>query len=293
MMPLLLPWGNKARKLEFLMKDALKKQCDYVITTGGPQSNHARMTAAAARKCGLIPVLVLEGNDPGHRQGNLLLDHILGAEIVFSGERHAEAVMDDIEKDLLAAGKKPYRVPLGGSSPLGALGYVECVKEMIEQGRSLGITPSAFYVAAGSCGTLAGMALGKSIFQYYPDLIGVAVSANAGQKREQTIRLIMEMAALINYPANLEQAGSLFNIDDGFIGQGYGIPTDECLQAMILLAQTEGIITDLVYSAKALSALIDHVKSGRYGKDESIIFVHTGGVPANFSYSSVILKGGV
>ena len=156
--------GNKARKLEFLLGEALSLGCDTVVTCGGPQSNHARMTAAAGRKYGMEPVLVLEGDDPGHRMGNLLLDSLFGAELVFTGDKPAESVMKEVEERLLASGKKPYMVPLGGSTPLGALGYVLCAQEIVSQCKALDIEPKAVYLAAGSLGTLAGLLLGRFIY---------------------------------------------------------------------------------------------------------------------------------
>ncbi|HHW18783.1 MAG TPA: D-cysteine desulfhydrase family protein [Firmicutes bacterium] len=306
--------GNKARKLELLMGEAVSLGSDHVITTGGPQSNHARMTAAAGRKLGMQPVLVLEGEDPCVRQGNLLLDHILGAEIIFSGARPPEEVMAEVKEDLEKRGKRPYLIPLGGSNALGALGYVSCVEEMNRQAEGAGVRPRAVYVATGSSGTLAGLVLGKILTGASFEVKGVAVSPGAAEKEGRAVELVLEAIQLIRSrledspgpgaldpdhaamlerirDASLEKVRRHVAVIDGFVGPGYGIPTPECLEAITLLARNEGVLADPVYSGKALSALVADARTGKYARDDVVVFLHTGGVPADFAYSDVFVKG--
>lgn len=300
--------GNKARKLEFLIGHALSLGATHVLTVGGPQSNHARMTAAAARKFGLKPVVVLEGEDPGERQGNLLLDAILGAEIVFSGKRDVAEVMHEIADDLHRKGHIPYEIPLGGSNAVGTLGYVPCVAEILEQSRSLGIQPRDLFVATGSCGTLAGLLLGKLLYGADFRVTGVAVSPGIPEKTEQTVRLVEEALILLEdaelrkcvapgvpperiYAVSREEIESEVRIDGDQIGPGYGIPTPECIEAITLLARTEGILADPVYTGKALAGLVARIRGGKLGRSDIVVFVHTGGVPANFAFSDELLKG--
>lgn len=294
--------GNKARKLEFLLGEAVALGCDCVVTCGGPQSNHARMTAGAARKYGLDPVLVLDGHDPGYRQGNLLLDHILGSDIVFAGSESTGEVMDRVKKELIAKGRRPYVIPVGGSNPIGTLGYVACAQEIIEDIRAAGVTPRALYVPAGSCGTLAGLVLGKILFDAGFEVIGVAVSADSATKEERALDLVMQTASILKSRASHEIRKRLSRITPDVaraqvrvsgkqVGEGYGIPTGACLEAVELLARNEGIFTDPVYTAKALAGLVDDVRRGTYSSQEAVVFLHTGGVPANFAYNQAFVEG--
>ena len=305
--------GNKARKLEFLVAEALSLGRDTLITCGGPQSNHARMTAAAARKCGLDPVLVLDGDDPGCREGNLLLDELLGAEIVFSGDREAESMMPEVARELEKRGKKPYIIPLGGSNALGSLGYVSCVEELTRQAAEDGVSPEALYVAAGSCGTLAGLVLGKVLFGAPFRVIGVAVSSTASAKVDRTVQLVMEAADLIRsrmaneadgapdlseedrakldrlFEVTPETVRELVEVIGDQVGEGYGIPTPECLEAISLMAKSEGLLMDPVYTGKALAGLVADIRRGRWKAGQNVVFLHTGGVPADFAYKDVLV----
>lgn len=311
--------GNKARKLEFLLGDALAKQCDTVITAGGPQSNHARMTAAASVKFGMQPVLVLDGDDPGTRQGNLLLDHILGARLVFTGQRLSEDVIEETAADLEREGKKPYVIPVGGSNCIGTLGYIGCAAELARDFADAGVSPSTVYVATGSSGTLAGLLLGKLIYQLSFSIKGVAVSPGAAKKEARVLELVMEAIGLIkqklecldaetetevgscdlreikNRILNItkDDVKSNISITEDYVGPGYAVPTPEGIEAILTLARSEGIITDPVYTGKALACLIGDVRNGLYDKDEAIVFLHTGGAPANFAYVDAFLKEGI
>jgi L-cysteate sulfo-lyase len=295
--------GNKARKLELLMGEMLEQGADTVITCGGPQSNHARMTAAAARKLGVHPVLVLDGDDPGTRQGNLLLDHLLGAEIIFSGSRSACDLLDEVRDKVASQGRKPYVVPLGGSSPLGALAYMECVEEIVAESKALGVSPKALYVASGSVGTLAGLIMGKVAFEAPFSVRGFAVSPGVEAKTERTVELMKESISLlrsrVSHPGpdlcrlfdyGLEGLSALVNIDGSEVGEGYAIPTEAGLEAIRLLARNEGVLTDPVYTAKALAGLVRDARAGVYSKDDSVIFLHTGGVPSDFAFVEALSR---
>ena len=257
--------GNKARKLEFLMGDALKQGCDTVVTTGGPQSNHARMTAAAARKLGMKPILVLEGENPSGREGNLLLDEILGAEVLFVGENaDLDAEMERVA-DRLRAG--------------GALAAVEIVGQSMESG----IAPSKVYISGGSGGTLAGLLLGIKAFAPEITVWGISVGRREPDLVRRIVRKAEEAAQLAGLPALVTEGD--VHVDDDYVGPGYGIPSPECIRAIRLAAETEGLILDPVYTGKALAGLAGHVQRGLVRRGETVVFVHTGGAPGLFAYS--------
>ncbi len=285
--------GNKARKLEFLVADACRRNATTMVTTGAVQSNHARMTAAAARAAGLGVVLVLTARERHpDLQGNYLLDHLFGATIhlIPAGPDPKIAVAPDEEQrvreivaDLERRGERPYVIPVGGSSGVGALGYASGTAELVDQLRDAGITPSRVYYASGSRGTQAGLELGARLFAVPYRLCGVAVSAGEDEKRARAARIANEAAALIGARVRIE-AGEL-STNQAFIGPGYGVATPEAIEAIRLLAETEGVLLDPVYTAKAMAALVADVRSGAIVPDESIVFLHTGGVPALFAHA--------
>jgi len=286
--------GNKARKLEFLVGAALREQATALITTGGPQSNHARMTAAAARRAGMKCVLVLGGSDPAPAvQGNLLLDRILGAEvhIIQGGDDDAAAAreretIERIAARLGAEGEKPYVIPLGGSNAIGVLGYVEATFEMTSQLATTGGTPSRLYYASGSRGTQAGLELGARLHGAPWRCVGVAVSGGEAVKRERAVAIANEAAALLGSDLRLSP-DELGTVQDQ-IGEGYAIPTPACIEAIELLARTEGIALDPVYTGKAMAGLIDAIRRGSIEPNETVIFLHTGGVPGLFGLSDAV-----
>jgi D-cysteine desulfhydrase family pyridoxal phosphate-dependent enzyme len=281
--------GNKARKLEFLIADALAQGAHTVITTGAVQSNHARMTAAAARLARLKPVLVLTAQD-AHPvpEGNLLLDYLYGAEVRFVpavdpmfAVGHDEAVVQEVVAAEARHGRIAYVIPVGGSSSVGALGYVFGTIELVEQLRALGVSPSRLYYASGSRGTQAGLTLGAKVANAPYTLWGVAVSAGEPEKRERARRVANEAAVRLGVSTAVNRA-DLFT-DQGYIGEGYGIPSAEGLEAIRLLASTEAILLDPAYTAKAMAALIRHVRAGEIPPSETVVFLHTGGFPALFT----------
>ena len=281
--------GNKARKLEFLIADAKEQGATTLITTGAVQSNHARMTAAAACLAGMRCVLVLTAaSDQPDLAGNLLLDKLYGAEIrlvpsvdpMLAVGKDEEVVAAVVEEER-EAGRRPYVIPVGGSSAVGVLGYVGGSAELVDQLHQLGMSPSRLYYASGSRGTQAGLTLGAVLSAAPYRVYGVAVSAGEPEKIERAKRIANEAAARLQLPERLDR-DDLFT-DQGFIGDGYGIPTGEGLEAIALFARHEAIVLDPCYTSKAAAALIAHVRSGQISADDTIVFLHTGGVPAIFT----------
>jgi D-cysteine desulfhydrase family pyridoxal phosphate-dependent enzyme len=291
--------GNKARKLEFLVADALAQGATILITSGAVQSNHARMTAAAARVAGLQVSLVLSSRDPQPQvQGNLLLDHLLGAELHFltasadprlAVAENEVAKVAEVVEVLQARGERPYVIPVGGSSGIGALGYVAGTLELVGQLVALGEAPTRLYYASGSRGTQAGLTLGARLYNVTYQLCGIAVSGGEPEKIERARRIANEAAERLELPLRLERE-AFEHTDQEFIGAGYGIPTEACLEAIRLVAQTEGIFLDPVYTGKAMAGMISHIQQGRIAPTKTVIFLHTGGTPALFAYADQMLS---
>jgi L-cysteate sulfo-lyase len=285
--------GNKARKLEYLVADARAQGATTLITTGAVQSNHARMTAAAACMAGMRSVLVLTAtSDQPQVAGNLLLDKLYGASIrlvpsidPMLAVGQDEAVVADVVAEERAAGRVPYVIPVGGSSGVGVLGYVGGSAELVDQLSDAAIVPSRLYYASGSRGTQAGLTLGAKLCAAPYRVYGVAVSAGEPEKIQRAKRIANEAAVRLNLPERLEHSDLI--TDQGYIGDGYGIPTKEGLEAIALLARTEAILLDPCYTSKAMAALIRHVRQGELGPDDTIVFLHTGGMPALFTQGFV------
>jgi D-cysteine desulfhydrase family pyridoxal phosphate-dependent enzyme len=288
--------GNKARKLEFLVGDAKIKGATALITTGGVQSNHARMTAAAARIAGMKSALVLTSEDEKpDSQGNLLLDRVLGADVHFvsgtttkGGTTSAEdQKVAEIISALEVAGETPYFVPLGGSNAIGTLGYVDGTRELQSQLDERGLRPARLYYASGSRGTQAGLELGSRIFNAAYKCIGIAVSGGEETKREHAVRIANEAATLIGAGVRV-QPDDLMTDQDHY-GEGYAIATHDCVEAIRLVAGTEGVLLDPVYSGKAMAGMLAHIRNGAISPGETIVFLHTGGVPGFFAQARSVL----
>ncbi len=275
--------GNKARKLEFLVADALAQEATVLVTAGAVQSNHARMTAAAARIAGVRAALVLtaKGPDPAV-QGNLLLDRLLDAEVhfVLPGE-DADQRIAEVMVDLRDRGERPYLIPVGGSNAIGTFGYVTGTLELVTQLFAAHEAPSRLYYASGSRGTQAGLALGAKMYSAPYRLYGIAVSGGDPEKTERAVEIANEAAAMLHVPTRLTTDELL--TDEGYFGEGYGIPTAGCREAIRLLAHNEGIFLDPVYSGKAMAGMIDHIRRGDITAGETVVFLHTGGAPALFA----------
>ena len=281
--------GNKARKLEFLVADARAQGATTLITTGAVQSNHARMTAAAACIAGMRSVLVLTAtSEQPAIAGNLLLDKLYGATIRLVPSIDPmlavgldEAVVAEVVAEERAAGRVPYVIPVGGSSGVGVLGYVGGSAELVDQLLDEGIVPSRLYYASGSRGTQAGLTLGAKLCAAPYRVYGVAVSAGEPEKIERAKRIANEAASRLGLPERLEHADLV--TDQAHIGEGYGIPTKDGLEAISLVARTEAVLLDPCYTSKAMAALIRHVRAGEIAPDDTIVFLHTGGMPALFT----------
>ena len=281
--------GNKARKLEYLVADAAAQGATTLITTGAVQSNHARMTAAAACVAGMRCVLVLTAtSDRPQVAGNFLLDKLFGAEVrlvpsidPMLAVGQDEAVVAEVVAEERAAGRVPYVIPVGGSSGVGVCGYIGGTAELVDQLEAMKIRPSRLYYASGSRGTQAGLTLGARLCEAPYQAYGVAVSAGEPEKIERARRIANEAAALLNLAERLELA-DLFT-DQNFIGEGYGIPTSESLEAIALFARSEALVLDPCYTSKAAAAMIHHIRSREIRADETIVFLHTGGMPAIFT----------
>lgn len=274
--------GNKARKLEFLMADALERGCDIVVTDGGPQSNHARMTAAAARKLGLDVKLVLGGPDFNEFQGNLLLDVLFGAEITFLKDQDVPEMEEELTRmasELREQGRKPYHIPVGGSTAIGALGYVRGMQELRQD---IGDVPAQIVMAVGSCGTFAGSNLGARLFLPRAEVTGISVSRTTRQIQRRTAELANEASALIGAGVQFEEEE--IRCYDDYYGTAYGAPTESGKEAIVTTARLEGLLLDPVYTGKAMAGLFDLARKGVLDPDRTVVFVHTGGVAALFAY---------
>ncbi len=288
--------GNKARKLEFLVADALRGGATALVTTGGAQSNHARMTAAAGRMVGLGTSLVLTAeSDAPEVQGNLLLDHLFGAEVHFiragndptmaTGPGEAEKVAEVVAA-LRARGERPYVIPVGGSCPVGVLGYVAGTLELVSQLEAAGERPTRLYVAAGSRGTAAGLVLGARMAGAPYAVHGVAVSGGDPAKSADAAEIANGAAALAG--SSVRVTAGDFETDQSQIGPGYGRETPACLEAIALVAQTEGILLDPVYTGKAMAGLLADIRAGAIAPSESVVFLHTGGLPGIFGHAAAL-----
>jgi D-cysteine desulfhydrase family pyridoxal phosphate-dependent enzyme len=279
--------GNKVRKLEFLIGDALASGADVIVTTGGAQSNHARLTAAACRKAGLECRLVLNRGPRNDVQGNLLLDFLFGASVQWvESEDPADAVpaMETLAEGLRAEGRSPYIIPRGGSIPQGATGYAAMVAELVPQLAAADITPTALYLATGSTGTHSGTLAGVTAAGALFPVQGISVSRPSSLQEAKAHELATATLRHLGLEADVP-VGSV-SVDDRYVGPGYGYPTEETLEAISVLAREEAIVLDPVYTGKAMAGLLGHAREGRLGPDDTVVFLHTGGSPALFAYTT-------
>jgi len=280
--------GNKTRKLEFLMADALAKNATAVITQGAVQSNHARQTAAAACKLGLKCELVFEkrvgdATEPYLESGNVFLDRLFGASIreVAKGT-DMDAAMQDVADELSAAGETPYIIPGGGSNPIGALGYVDCALELIVQANKRNLVIDHVVHATGSAGTQAGLIVGLKAMHSGIPLLGIGVNIARNDQEEKVYKLACMTAEFIGAPGLVDRDDIVANCD--YVGGGYGVPTKGMNDAVLLLARLEGLLFDPVYSGKGLAGMIDLIAKGEFSDAENIVFIHTGGSAGLFAY---------
>jgi D-cysteine desulfhydrase family pyridoxal phosphate-dependent enzyme len=283
--------GNKTRKLEFLMADALANRCDAVITAGAAQSNHCRQTAAAAAALGLSCHLALGGSPPGVSNGNLLLDQLLGAKIHWCGNRRKGEGLIEIEKELTSRGLRTYVMPYGGSNVVGSAGFAAAMVELDAQLTVSGIRADAIVFASSSGGTHAGLMAGKSSTESEVRLLGIRIDKDEPGEdsfESQIASLANQLAERLDLHDRFAPADIVLN--SNYTGAGYGIVGDLEREAIRLMAQTEGILLDPVYTGRAFGALLDLVGRHEVGPDEHVVFWHTGGAPALFSYAESLAE---
>jgi L-cysteate sulfo-lyase len=281
--------GNKTRKAEFLIGAALAKDATVIVSEGGLQSNHVRQTAAAAAKAGLKCHLVLDHHVPidtaiYRENGNLLLDRVLGAVTHLCGadETRADLIARLLPR-LRAEGEVPYYIPTGGSNEIGALGYVAAALELLQQSKEIGIAIDRVLFATASGGTQAGLVVGMAVADARLQVLGVDIEGEADALAADIRKVADACAHKLGLPRALRD--DAFAICRGYAGPGYGVATPGMLEAVRLMATLEGIVLDPVYTGKAMAGLIDLVRSGRFAADETIVFIHTGGMPAMFAYA--------
>jgi len=270
--------GNKVRKLEFLFADALAQKCDHVVTLGGPQSNHVRQTAAAAARLGLRCSLVLHGNRPPQRLGNLLLDELLGAKIHWSGARTRDEVAAEVVTGLRQAGARPYLIPVGGSNGLGALGYAVAMGEAIDQLAAQKLAIDAMVFASSSAGTQAGLVLGAALRGFKGRVLGISIDSAEAELKVRVTKIALDAVKLSD--AGIAASELAVDVNAGYLGGGYSVVGDLERDAIRSVAQMEGLLLDPVYTGRAMGGLIDLIRRGAFAKTQSILFWHTGGTAA-------------
>lgn len=286
--------GNKTRKLEFLMADALAKGADTILTCGAVQSNHCRLTLSAAVKEGLKCQLILEERvkdsyNP-EASGNNFLFNLLGVEAVrvVPGGSNMLGELEKLAEELRAQGRKPYIIPGGGSNPIGATGYVACAEEIMSQLFDKGINIDHFVVPSGSAGTHAGIVAGMVGVNANIPITGISVNRNKKLQTEAVYKLAKETAKHVGVKEEITE--DMVQVRDEFVGPGYSLPTGTMVEAVQLLARTEGILLDPVYTGKAFAGLVGMIREGKLKKGENVLFLHTGGSPALYAYTNVMLK---
>lgn len=266
--------GNKVRKLALLGARAQVDGCDTLMTAGGLQSNHARVTAATAARLGMHAVLVVNGQPPAHLTANALLDRLLGAEVLYVDSRDDRASAMRLAADgLRSQGRKVYEIPIGGSMPLGSLAYLHAVLELLEQMAA----PDVIVHATSSGGTQAGLVAACRLLGLSTRVVGIAADGPTAQIQAQVRANIEGIAELLGLDPGLVQRGTPIEIDDRFFGEGYAIPTDASQEAIELTARTEAIFLDPVYTGKAMSGLIAYVRQQKFTAKQTVVFWHTGG----------------
>jgi len=280
--------GNKTRKLEYLMAEAIAARADVVITQGATQSNHARQTAAAAAKLGMKCHILLEdrtgSTDPDYTDnGNVLLDRLHGATVDRrSGGRNMQQEMEQLAEQLKADGARPYVIPGGGSTPVGALGYVSAAMELASQAAARGLRMDYLVHATGSAGTQAGLVAGLHAINSDTKLLGIGVRAPQEKQEAMVYDLACRTAEHMRMGGGIPRELVAANCD--YVGAGYGLPTAGMLEAVEILARTEGLLLDPVYSGKGMAGLIDLIRKGYFKANDNVVFLHTGGSVALFGY---------
>ena len=275
-----LAWGNKLRKLEYSLAEALERGADTIITCGAVQSNHARITAQVCKRLGLHCILVQNGEKPTIPHGNHKINLMLGVEIHYVSSREERDIrMQEIKNSLMGKGHKPYIIPLGASNATGCLGFINAVRELQQQQTELGITFDCIIHSTSSGGTQAGLEIGKRLYGLdKTSIIGVSADNSREQIAQNIMDCILPVLERLDNPFSLSPEE--FTTETGFVGPGYGIPSPESTKAMELFVQKEGVLLDNTYTAKAAAALIDYLEKGKFNPGSNILFWHTGGIVA-------------
>jgi len=283
--------GNKVRKLEFALGDAQRLGADVIVTGGAGQSNHSRVSAAAATMIGMECQLILGGEK--NIQGNVLLDTLLGAEIFFMGN---DVTTDEINLEirvradrLRLAGRNPYEMPVvgGAETRLGVIGYLAAYFELSDQLDRIGVSPTHIYICAGSAASQAGLLLGARIMGHRTRVIGISIRRTAEELQSWISKYIRDTLEMLDVSVKIDTRD--IEVNDSYVGPGYGIITPEVREAILLLARTSGILIDHVYAGKALTGVFDLIHKGTLTNRDTVIFVHTGGVPSIFSTSDQLI----
>lgn len=289
--------GNKLRKLDYLLKDALDKNCTVLLTYGGPQTNHGRLTASVAARFGLKCGIIMDGPAPSKATGNLILDKMMGADLFFMDDRSFKDEPKEVKfvkyKELTdkttreaikmyeSMGEKVYLIPIGGSSPLGAAGYVMAAKEIKNQLNEMNIKMDYVFTGFGSVGTYGGLYLGSKYFDAGFTPIGVCVSHKNEAEMQEKVDYIKEINTFLNLGADVQREDMW--IEDGYVGISYNVPDPLTRKYVYMMAREEAIILDNCYTGKVFRAMVEMIEEGKISKDKNVLFLHTGGVPGLFS----------
>jgi D-cysteine desulfhydrase family pyridoxal phosphate-dependent enzyme len=269
--------GNKTRKLEYLLADAQAEDARTLISAGAVQSNHCRQTVAAAAKFGLDCILVLFGDPPDPPDGNHLLHHLLGAEFVFTERDQVETQLAATFEQAQAAGRKPYLIPYGGSNPVGAMGYVNAMQELAEQG----VNPDWIVFPSSSGGTQAGMLVGARLSGFTGQILGISVDEPAEVLRPRVAELATATATYVGEDWAFSTDEVLVN--DDYTGAGYAVMGEPEIEAVKLFARQEALLVDPVYTGRAAAGMVDLIRKGFFADEDTVLFWHTGGGPAIFA----------
>lgn len=283
--------GNKTRKLEFLVADALKNGADTLITCGAVQSNHCRLSLSAAKKEKLKCHLVLEERVPGsydpQSSGNNFLYQLLGADsiTVVPGKSNMQLEMEEVADQVRSEGGKPYIIPGGGSNEVGATGYVACAQEIMSQMYKQSLSFDYIVCASGSAGTHAGLLTGLHGNNFDIPVIGISVNRKKEEQEDIVFNLTRKTTDFLNVKHSFDQ--NAVTVYDEYVGEGYSLPTKGMKEAVRILSQEEGILLDPVYTGKTMAGFIDLIREGHFNKNDNVLFLHTGGAPSLFAYTSL------
>ncbi|NPV86094.1 MAG: D-cysteine desulfhydrase family protein [Anaerolineae bacterium] len=279
--------GNKTRKLEFSVAEALRQGADTLITLGAVQSNHCRQTAAAAARYGLRCIIVIRGHAPSLITGNLLLDYLLGAEVVFAGDATREEVAERVVEEQRAAGHHPFFIPLGASDAVGAVGFVAAMEELASQIEEQKLRIDRIVLGSSSAGTQAGMCVGAKALGIPAQIAAIAIDSTQAELQEEVAQIANATIARLGIEMTFSPQEVV--VFDGYLGGGYSIMGEPEREAITLLARHEGILLDPVYTGRAMAGLIDLIRKGEFGSSETILFWHTGGAAALYAYAGQLL----